>query len=58
MKAINDIENLKRGRKGRELKGFWALKCEVLLTGIAKDDHKEGGDYLSHGREPTQIINK
>jgi len=58
MKAIIDIENLKRGRKGRELEVIGTLKSEVLLTGIAKDDHKEGGDYFSHGRKPTQIINK
>ena len=58
MKAIIDIENLKRGRKGRKLIVFRTLKSEVLLTGIAKDDHKESGDYLSHGRKPTQIIYK
>ena len=58
MKAIIDIENLKRGRKGRELIVFRTLKSEVLLTSIAKDDHKEGGDYLSHSRKPTQKINK
>lgn len=50
MKAIIDIENLKRGRKGRELIVFRTLKSEVLLTSIAENDYKKGGDYLSHGR--------
>ena len=58
MKAIIDIENLKRGRKGRELEVIGTLKSEVLLTGIAENDHKKGSDNLSHGRIPTQIINK
>ncbi len=58
MKAIIDIENLKRGRKGRELDVTSALKGEILLAGITKNDYKKGSRNLGHSWIPTQLINK
>ena len=41
------------GRKGRKRNLFCAFKSEILLAGVAKNDHKEGGDYFGHGGVPS-----
>jgi len=58
LKALFDIEAWKTRRKGRKKELIDPFKGEILLAGVAKNDHKKGSDYFCHGGIPAKMIHK
>jgi len=58
LKPLFDIESCKTGRKGRNEGLSYPFKSEILLAGVAKNDHKKGSNNFCHGGIPAKMIHK